>query len=111
MKEWKDLYQTIYHCLLLGELCSTRPAIIYLFQEVSQNYVLGKCLVLVLCLANYNFILVITLYILFQISKICKSDTLRELSHEMMRVINFEESIQRNRFVAKAGIDPELDKS
>jgi hypothetical protein len=33
------------------------------------------------------------------------------MSQEMMRVIDFDESSQKLRFVAKHGIDPELDKS
>jgi DNA mismatch repair ATPase MutS len=32
--EWKDLYQTVYHCLLLAEICSAQPQWISLFNEV-----------------------------------------------------------------------------
>lgn len=32
--EWKELYQTLYYCLLLGEICSAQSQTIAVFKEV-----------------------------------------------------------------------------
>jgi len=36
VSEWKHLYQSVYHCLLLGQLCSAQPMEIEVFADVSD---------------------------------------------------------------------------
>lgn len=40
-----------------------------------------------------------------------KMEMLKHVSQELTRVIDFEESIAKNRLVPKQGFDPELDNS
>ena len=36
VKEWKELYQTLYHCMLLTEIVSCQPREIQLFCDISN---------------------------------------------------------------------------
>ena len=105
VREWKDLYQTIYHCLLLGELTSCQPGSIDIFKDVRiMNFYIDIC--------KYDDRYITgQIIVKKQIATACKSEVLRSMSQEMMRVVDFEESLQKGRFVARHGIDPELDKS